>query len=134
MSTQYDQTTTAADTTDLSLEDRHPEASAAPTTPSGERGWRHRLLRGRTAVAAGIVAGSVVMGGLGFAAGYAVAGQAAPTQPTPPSAPGGGGMPGQMPGQMDGQMESGTGSSGQAPDFDGDGQPDDTATDTSENA
>ncbi|WP_278249603.1 hypothetical protein [Nocardioides sp. IC4_145] len=33
---------------------------------------------------------------------------------------------------MDGQSESGSGDSGQAPDFDGDGQPDDTSPGTSE--
>ncbi|WP_121257757.1 hypothetical protein [Nocardioides ferulae] len=128
MSTHHDETTATE--------------TGAETTPSSAdrpRGWRRLALRGRRAIAAGIVAGSLAIGGLGFGAGYAVAdrdaGQADPTQQTPPfdrfGAPGERGGP--MGGQMDGQGED-DGSSGQAPDYDGDGQPDDTGSETGESS
>jgi hypothetical protein len=151
MSTQYDQTTTPDTTTAPAAEGRQPAANE-PATPARPRGWRRLLLRGRSAVAAGILAGVLAIGSLGFGAGYAVADRNADqnadqgntTRQTPAFDRGDGrsGEPGEMGpppsglfgGPMDGQTDGGTGSSGQAPDFDGDGRPDDTSPDTTEDS
>ena len=108
----------------------------APPAPP-RRTWRDRLPRrlpsGRKAVAAGAVVAGLAIGGAGFGAGYAVgdagSSDTATTQTTdgwgdrqPPGDDRGpmGGM-GVPPGDFS-QGQGGT--TDQAPDFDGDGQPD----------
>lgn len=103
-----------------------------PTT----RTWRDRLPRrlpsGRKAVAAGAVAAALAVGGAGFGAGYAVAdsgsSDTATTQTTDdwddrgfPGDGAGRGPMGEVPG---GEMGD------QAPDLDGDGQPDTDSSDS----
>ena len=107
-----------------------------PTT----RTWRNRLPRrlpsGRKAVASGAVVAALAVGGAGFGAGYAVAdsgsSDTATTQTTDdwgdrgfPGDGAGRGPMGEVPGgEMGGEM------GGQAPDLDGDGQPDTDSSDS----
>ncbi len=70
----------------------------------------------------------LAIGGAGFGAGYAVGDNGDTTQQTTPFTPGERGFPGGQMGTPPGTSDGGTGdSTGQAPDFDGDGQPDETA-------
>ncbi len=111
------------------------------------RTWRDRLPRrlpsGRKAVAAGAVVAALAVGGAGFGAGYAVADSGASdtaTTQTPddwgdrgfPGEGAGRGPMGEMGGAPDGEMggEMGGDLSGQAPDLDGDGQPDTDSSDS----
>jgi hypothetical protein len=128
--------------------DAAPEGATSPVDQPAGHVWRDRLPSGRKAVAAGAVVAGLAIGGAGFGAGYAVghggADDAATTQTTGTDwgdrgMPGDrgpmGDMGGQLPGQTGGGPMGGTtqgdGSTGQAPDFDGDGQPDtDSGTDS----
>ena len=102
-----------------------------------KKSWR-RFARGRKAIAAGAAVAGLAIGGAGFGVGYAVGDNGATTQQTTTDQ-GDRGFPGQMgDGRMgtppDGQLPGGSGGTteggtGQAPDFDGDGQPD-TDTDS----
>lgn len=138
-----------------SVEDAQPgtRPGTQPATqealPAPRRTLRDRLPSGRRAVAAGAVLAGLAIGGAGFGAGYAVAdpSDAATTQTTDgqttdgwddrPTPPGGG--PGEMGGPMEGQMggmpggatQGDGGTTGELPDFDGDGHPDiDSGSDT----
>ncbi|MFC7726042.1 hypothetical protein ACFQW6_13065 [Nocardioides sp. GCM10028917] len=101
-----------------------PPAPARPT-------WRDRLPRrfpsGRRAVAAGAVVAGLAIGGAGFGAGYAVGDDgSADTTTTQTGSGWDRGQPGDGRGPMgdlEGQVPGG-GITDQAPDFDGDGQPD----------
>ena len=119
-----------------------PTEPAPRPHPSAGRTWRDRLPRrlpsGRRAVAAGAVVAGLAIGGAGFGVGYAVGDDGWPTRhhadrPSrtgPPTATGAtGGFP-RRTGRRDGRparrpaaVATG-GTTGQAPDFDGDGQPD----------
>jgi hypothetical protein len=115
-----------------------------PTRPT-RHGWRDRLPRGRSAVVAGAVAAVLAVSGVGFGAGYAVGDHAATVdQATTQQVPGfdrdgdgfGGPPDGRMGGptdggQLGGQTDGDSGTTGQAPDLDGDGQPDSSGTDSS---
>lgn len=127
MNTQHD----TPSTPDPTVAPDGPGAAEQPAAPATtNRPWRQRLTSRRAAVAAGAAAIGLAIGGLGFAAGYAVADpdadQPGITQLRPGTPPGGdgfrgpdGGMGGPMDDQQDGEA------SGQYPDFDGDGLPDD---------
>jgi hypothetical protein len=118
-----------------------PPAEPAPAYGSpapARRTWRERLPRrlpsGRRAVAAGAVVAGLAIGGAGFGAGYAVGDDgSADTATTRTGSGWDRGQPGDGRGPMGGppgdltQGEGGT--TDQAPDFDGDGQPD-TDSDT----
>ena len=114
----------------------------APEQPAARRGWRDRVPTGRKVVAAGAIVAGLAIGGAGFGAGYAVGddgastgattqqttgdlgGDGSPTDGSPGDG-GGGPMHGQTGGgPMGGTSPDGGGPTGQAPDFDGDGQPD----------
>jgi hypothetical protein len=108
------------------------ETTEQPTTPKGS--WR-RLARGRRAMAAGAAVAGLAIGGIGFGAGYAVGDHADPTTQQTTFDQGdrgfpGGDMDGQMGGPPDGTQGGAPGGTGQAPDFDGDGQPDETVPDS----
>ena len=134
-----------------------PPAEPAPYAPPApaRRTWRDHLPRrlpsGRRAVAAGAVVAGLAIGGAGFGAGYAVgddgSADTASTQTGSdwdPGQPGDGRGPmGDLEGQVPGggmggppgdltQGEGGT--TDQAPDFDGDGQPDTDSGSTSDSA
>ncbi|WP_224275898.1 hypothetical protein [Nocardioides lacusdianchii] len=104
-----------------------------PTT----RTWRDRLPRrlpsGRKAVAAGAVVAALALGGAGFGAGYAVAdsgsSDTATTQTT--DVWGDRGFPGDGAGRGPMGEVPGGGMGDQAPDLDGDGQPDTDSSDSS---
>lgn len=124
---------------------RHEDAEAVSTppaaTPTAPRRWSRGVLRGRRALATGVTVAALAIGGAGFGVGYAVGGDGAPaTQQVPDfdrGRDGFGGPPdgmrdfpgGPMDGQTDGGTGPGSGGTGQAPDFDGDGQPDPTDPD-----
>ncbi|KRF37671.1 hypothetical protein [Nocardioides sp. Soil805] len=147
MNAQHDDTTTPA-----SAPTPAPEPPAAAdgatyddtTTHPARRGWRSRLPRGRSAVVVGAAAAVLAVGGVGFGAGYAVGDHGASVdQATTQQVPGfdrdgdgfGGPPDGRIGGPMDGsqlggQADGDSGTTGQAPDFDGDGQPDSSGTDS----
>ncbi|MDN4162979.1 hypothetical protein [Nocardioides abyssi] len=120
----------------------NPATNPAPEAAMATRGWKERLTRGRTPALAAATAAALVIGGAGFGIGYAVADPAGdgtnPSQVTgtgqddprfggpPDGRMGGPGEPmgGQMGGSTDGESDPGSGDTGQAPDLDGDGQPD----------
>lgn len=112
--------------------------ASLPAAPA-RRSWRDRLPSGRKAVAAGAVVAGLAIGGAGFGAGYAVGDDGATDTATQtgtdwddhgyPGGPGGpsgqmGGQLGAPPGDLDQDDLPGGGTTGEAPDFDGDGQPD----------
>lgn len=113
-----------------------PEASTSPVDQPARHTWRDRLPSGRKAVAAGAVVAGLAIGGAGFGAGYAVADSGADEATTRTTGtdwgdrgmPGDrgpmGDMSGQVPGGPMGGTTQGDGTTGEAPDFDGDGQPD----------
>ena len=124
---------------------RHPagRARAGVRPPPRRRTWRDRLPRrlpsGRRAVAAGAVVAGLAIGGAGFGAGYAVGDDGSADTATTQTGtdwdrgqPGDGRGPmgdldGQVPGARWAALPATTQASGttdQAPDFDGDGQPD----------
>ncbi|MCY4728222.1 hypothetical protein NYO98_18225 [Nocardioides sp. STR2] len=137
-------------------------APAYDATTPARRTWRDRLPRrlpsGRRAVAAGAVVAGLAVGGAGFGVGYAVGDDGATDTATTRTGPGwgergdgrgpmgdldgdgqvpGGEMGGEMggqPGGPPGDLTQGQGgTTDQAPDFDGDGQPDtDSGTDGSD--
>jgi hypothetical protein len=111
-----------------------PEAAAAPADqPAARRTWRDRLPSGRKTVAAGAVVAGLAIGGAGFGAGYAVADNGTDDATTTQTTDWGDrGMPSGR-GPMGGTTE-GDGSTGQAPDFDGDGEPDTDDGSTSDSA
>jgi hypothetical protein len=107
------------------MDDSSQHPTAAPEQPTTKRTWRDRLPSGRRAVATGAVVAGLAIGGAGFGAGYAVGddGTTGTTQ-TGDGDWGDRGLPGDH-GPMGGTgSELGGGGEGQAPDFDGDGQPD----------
>ena len=128
------------------LPDAPSTGTAASTTPAYDapaprRTWRDRVPSGRKVVAAGAVVAGLAVGGAGFGAGYAVGHDDTATTGTTQTTdgfgdrgfPGDGRMPGGPMGDMGGQVpggpmggttQDGGGSTGQQPDFDGDGQPD----------
>jgi hypothetical protein len=137
--TMNDQLPSAPATTDTAA-DQTAQYGAEPTQPAPRRGWRE-LGRSRRVITAGAVVAGLVIGGAGFGAGYAVGDDGAATIGTTSQQttgdfdghgfPGDGGrMGGQMPGGPMGGTTQDGGTTGQAPDFDGDGQPD---TDTGSN-
>lgn len=102
---------------------------------SPKRSWG-RFSRGRKAMAAGAAVAGLAIGGIGFGAGYAVGDQNDATRQTTVDQGDLGFPGGDMGGRMGGQMGGPPGgTTGQAPDFDGDGQPDewvpDSGTDSS---
>jgi hypothetical protein len=126
---------------------------AAPATdpasnaesPAPRRTWRDRVPSGRKVITAGAVVAGLAVGGAGFGAGYAVGHDDVATTGTTQTTddfdgrgfPGDGRGPmGDVPGgPTGGTTQDGT---GQAPDFDGDGEPDtddgttDSSTDSSD--
>ena len=123
-----------------------PETPAPALSPEPRRARWSRAVRSRRAMAAGAVVAGLAIGGAGFGAGYAVADggttDTATTRTTQDDQGGWGDrqMPGGGPGQMGemgevpgggpmGGLPGGTtqddgGTTGQLPDYDGDGQPD----------
>lgn len=113
---------------------------AAPAPATAKRDWR-RMGRSRKVLTAGAVVAGLAIGGAGFGAGYAVGDDGAATTGTTSQTPGDfggrGGPMGDRDGDGDlggqfgvppgGQLGGGTdpgGTTGEAPDFDGDSQPD----------
>jgi len=128
------------------------DAAAEPIEqPAARRTVRGRLPSGRKAVAAGAVLAGLAICGAGFWAGYAVAenkpSDTATTQTTndgwsdrgfpgdgrgPMGGMPGGGQMGGMPGGTQDGADGTGGTTGEAPDFDGDGEPDtESGTDSS---
>ena len=116
-----------------------PAQSSYAESPAPRRTWRDRIPSGRKVITAGAVVAGLAVGGAGFGAGYAVGHDDVVTTGTTQTTddldgrgfPGDGRGPmGDLPGgPMGGTTQDGT---GQAPDFDGDGQPDtDDGTDSS---
>ena len=114
---------------------------------TGATAWRDRLPSGRRAVTAGAVVAGLAIGGAGFGAGYAVGDDgSADTATTQTGTDWDRGQPGDGRGPMgdlEGQVPGGGmggppgdltqgegGTTDQAPDFDGDGQPDTDGTTT----
>ncbi|NHC21926.1 hypothetical protein G6553_01890 [Nocardioides sp. IC4_145] len=118
------------------------------TVSSGKNGRLARVLRrrprGRVAVAATAAAAALVVGGAGFGTGYALGShdteQTNPSHQGPGLGPDGEGFDGPQDGRMGGPLtgqdgqRDGSSPSGEAPDFDGDGQPDDTSPGTTQDS
>ena len=127
-----------------------PEHAPYAESPAPKRTWRDRMPSGRKVITAGAVVAGLAVGGAGFGAGYAVGHDDVATTSTTQTTDGfgdrgfpgdgrgpmgdmdgDGQMGGQLPGGPMGGTTQGDGSTGQAPDFDGDGQPDtDSGTDS----
>ena len=108
---------------------RSPDTTSPPRRRSS---WR-RFARGRKAIAAGAAVAGLAIGGAGFGAGYAVGDDGSTTQQTstltPDQGDGDRGFPAATWAarwaRRPTARRAGTGgTTGQAPDFDGDGQPD----------
>ena len=112
--------------------DTHTDDQPTPDQPTPEKhSWRG-LASSRKAMAAGVVAAGLVLGGAGFGVGYAVGDEPARTDiaqqdETTDGGWGDHGLRGGPDGDMGGGrmgVPPGGDRSGQAPDLDGDGQPD----------
>ena len=114
-----------------------PATDPAPydEAPAPRRTWRDRVPSGRTVITAGAVVAGLAVGGAGFGAGYAVGHEDVATTGTTQTTDDFGGrldmrgFPGDGRGPMGDVPGGPTGGTtqdgaGQAPDFDGDGQPD----------